>query len=280
MKKYIKLSVINLAVLVFTVGVFYIIDFLCPYGIDQIFKTATIIAVFLYLIIYGAVSCAKTKSVVYPNLILLGVLVLRSVLYLLYYMPFSHIVEYSVRQAEFIGIAMLFSLVPSIITKIIITVAENKPTSWIARALATPIYIKLSAANLIVMILGLGVFYWLETLPNTAWPAGVVYGSVTLIVIAIYNVLYGIVSCVKTKSIVFPNLMLLAFIVVGCVLLDFVIYKYSFVSAIDVISQYARRIMVALPLSLIPSIITKVIMLIADKCGKAKSQRQDGQQQA
>lgn len=69
-------------------------------------------------------------------------------------------------------------------------------------------------------------------------------------------------------------------VVVGLWVLDFVIYNYSFISAIDVISQYARRIMVALPFSLIPSIITKVIMLIADKCRKAKSQKQDGQTQA
>ena len=66
------------------------------------------------------------------------------------------------------------------------------------------------------------------------------------------------------------TLAVLAFIVVGCVLLDFVIYNYSYVSAIDVISQYARRIMVALSFSLIPSLLTKLIMLIADKCGKTK----------
>ena len=138
-------------------------------------------------------------------------------------------------------------------------------------------YIKLIIPNAIVVTLILLSFLYLRINANEIGLGGVAAAMELIGLFGIYLILYGIVSCVKTKSVIYPNLILLVFIVV--------FWIFSYIILITHISftlllEMAVIIVVSLSFSLIPSIITKAIMLIADKCGKKKSQKQDGQIQA
>lgn len=138
-------------------------------------------------------------------------------------------------------------------------------------------YIKLIIPNAIVVTLILLSFLYLRINANKIGLGGVAAAMELIGLFGIYLIVYGIVSFKKTKSVIYPNLILLVFIVV--------FWIFSYIILITQISftlllEMAVIIVISLSFSLIPSIITKGIMLIADKCGKKKSQKQDGQQQA
>ena len=78
----------------------------------------------------------------------------------------------------------------------------------------------------------------------------------------IYLIGYGIVSCKMTNSVVLPNLMVFILLLVSTVLPSI----YNFADFLDKLFA----VLFALSFSLIPSLLTKLIMLIANKCDKAK----------
>lgn len=125
-------------------------------------------------------------------------------------------------------------------------------------------YIKLIIPNAIAIVLNL-LSYLCIYINADKIGLGAVGAAMNIIFFfGIYLVLYGIVSCVKTKSVIYPNLILLAFIVVNSILFCALMIGYVY------LFELASIILISLTLSLIPSLLTKLIMLIADKCGKAK----------
>lgn len=133
-------------------------------------------------------------------------------------------------------------------------------------------YVKLLVSNLIAITVYVLISLYFRSIEQSAGLGAVVVGLWVLAFFGIYLIGYGIVSCKMTNSVVFPNLMVFILLFVSTVLPSIM----NFADFLDKLFA----VLFALSFSLIPSIITKVIMLIADKCGKAKSQRQDGQQQA
>lgn len=76
----------------------------------------------IYLVAYGIVSYRITKSVIYPNLILLGFVVANSILFCTLMLGSVMLLELT----TIIIISMMFSLIPSIITKLIMAIADRR----------------------------------------------------------------------------------------------------------------------------------------------------------
>lgn len=127
-------------------------------------------------------------------------------------------------------------------------------------------YVILASLNLIVVALYSLIAYYFKSISQQAGLGAVGIGLQVLAVFGIYLMLYGIFSYKYTKSVVFPNLLLLAFLIVLVVIISIIkgitINTSSLVS--DIIDSLFS-IMFVLLFSLIPSIITKLIMTIADR---------------
>lgn len=130
-------------------------------------------------------------------------------------------------------------------------------------------YIKLAIANLIVLIISFVVLLCISMDIISSWSE---WFDALFFVMMLYNILYGIISCIKTKSVIFPNLILLGFIVAFFMyaILTEVIINDSEV-LFDFIYVLVRGIAILLLHSLVPSIIIKIIMVLLDKRKKAKS---------
>lgn len=133
-------------------------------------------------------------------------------------------------------------------------------------------YIKLLVSNLIAITVYVLISLYFRSIEQSAGLGAVVFGLWILAFFGIYLIGYGIVSCKMTNSVVFPNLMVFILLFVSTVL-------PSIMNFADFLDRLFA-VLFALSFSLIPSVITKVIMLIADKQAKVKSQKQDGQIQA
>ena len=128
-------------------------------------------------------------------------------------------------------------------------------------------YFKLAIANSIAITLNLLAYLYIyANSSKVVW--GAIGGALYIILFfGIYLVVYGIVSCKKTKSVIFPNLILLGFVVVNSILFC------VFLIGIVLLFKLVNIIIISMLLSLIPSIITKLIMTIADR--RAKPNRLD-----
>lgn len=123
-------------------------------------------------------------------------------------------------------------------------------------------YIKLLISNLIAITVYVLISLYFRSIEQSAGLGAVVFGLWILAFFGIYLIGYGIVSCKMTNSVVLPNLMVFILLLVSTVLPSI----YNFADFLDRLFA----VLFALSFSLIPSLLTKLIMLIANKCDKAK----------
>lgn len=137
-------------------------------------------------------------------------------------------------------------------------------------------YKKLFISNLIMFVVFLSIYSFLFCVPSNL-AVGAVIGGGFLVAIAIYLFIYGIISCKITRSIIFPNLMLFGFVLI----ISFSMAIMNFNSAgrnFDgmAVEDTFMMIFIFMLFSLIPSIITKIVMILLDKRKKAKSTDEKG----
>ena len=133
-------------------------------------------------------------------------------------------------------------------------------------------YVILASSNLIVVALYSLIAYYFKSISQQAGLGAVGIGLQVLAVFGLYLMLYGVFSYKYTKSVVFPNLLLLAFLIVLVVIIS--IIKGITINTSSLVSNIIDSlfsIMFVLLFSLIPSIITKVIMVLTEKHKKTKS---------
>ncbi len=116
-------------------------------------------------------------------------------------------------------------------------------------------YIPLAVSDLIVFAL-LNVFIaYMKSISRQAGLGAVVPGLAGMIVLILYFILYGVISYIKTKRIIIPHAILSVFIII-----EFVVYIYVTGLWVDSAFDYIKLPIFALLFSLIPSLLTKLIM--------------------
>lgn len=138
-------------------------------------------------------------------------------------------------------------------------------------------YIKLSIANFIAIILYLSACIYIHINSSKMGLGAVGAALYVLLFFGIYLVVYGIVSCKKTKSIISPNLILLCFVLFLTVFMEifnciFDNQQLSFADIIDILVAILNIML----FSLIPSIVTKIVIVLLDKRKKSKSTDEKG----
>lgn len=129
MSNYIKLTIANsIAIILNLFSYVYIHINSSKLGLGAVGAAIYLIIFFgIYLVVYGIVSCKKTKSVIFPNLILLGFVIVNSILFCVFIMGFVRIFK----LATMILMSMLFSLIPSMITKVVMVLVEKHKPDWL-----------------------------------------------------------------------------------------------------------------------------------------------------
>ena len=133
-------------------------------------------------------------------------------------------------------------------------------------------YKKLLIFNSVMFVLFYGLYFYLFSIPTKYWETlGFIIGG--FIIHAICLLIYGIVSYNITKSVIYPNLMLFAFLLVGhsCLIIGFTLIKGQdlFVSGFFQIMYTA---FIGILFSLIPSLIKKSITVIKNRKAKSMSE--------
>lgn len=121
-------------------------------------------------------------------------------------------------------------------------------------------YITLAASGLVAFALFTIFAVYMKSISRQAGLGAVVPALAGLIVLILYFILYGVISYTKTKQIIIPHAILSVFIIIG-----FIVYIYITGLRLDSAFDYITVPIFALLSSLIPSLLTKLIMNLKNR---------------
>ena len=120
--------------------------------------------------------------------------------------------------------------------------------------------IHMTLSNFTATILFILFAAYMKSISGQAGLGAVVPALIGLLALVLYLIIYGIITYVKTKQIIAPNIDLFAFIIIG-----FLVYITVTKLSLDSIFEYIIVPIVVLSFSLIPSLIAKFITTFREK---------------